>query len=312
MEGIARLPLADLEAQTWRQRTVKAAIDCAGIGVHSGRRIRLTIHPAPIGHGIVFHRSDLDQTIDARFDNVVDTSFCTVLAQGGARIGTVEHLMSALSSQGIDNALIEVNGPEVPILDGSAAPFLFLLNCAGIVEQDAPRQVIEISRTIRVTDGMAWAELRPLGPIGRADAPVLEIDVSVEFAAEAIGRQSASIRLTADGFSRNIAEARTFVQLPEIERLQAAGLAQGGSLQNAIVVDGASVLNPGGLRMENEFAAHKLLDAVGDLALAGSALHARFVAHRPGHRLNNRLLRTMFADPTAWRFSAIDPLSQAA
>jgi UDP-3-O-[3-hydroxymyristoyl] N-acetylglucosamine deacetylase len=169
-----------------------------------------------------------------------------------------------------------------------------------------------VRRPVRVEAGEAWAELRPLGPVGRADAPVLEMDLSVDFTAEAIGRQAASIRLTPDSFRHSVANARTFVQLQEIEQLQAAGLAQGGSLQNAIVVDGATVMNPGGLRMANEFAAHKLVDAVGDLALAGSALHARFVAHRTGHGLNNRLLRALFEDQAAWRFAAIDPLSQAA
>lgn len=313
MDGFARLHLASTEASFgWRQRTLKAAIGCVGIGVHSGKRVNLTIRPAAADHGIVFHRTDLDRTIAARFDNVTDTRLCTVLGTGNARIGTVEHLMAAFSALGIDNALIDVDGGEIPILDGSAAPFVFLLDCAGSVEQDAPRNVIEIRRTVRVTQGEAWAELRPLGPANRAASPVLDMDLTIDFPASAIGRQAASLRLTPESFRHEIAAARTFAQAAEVEQLQAAGLARGGSLDNAIVVDGADILNPGGLRMANEFASHKLLDAVGDLALAGTRLHGRFVAHRTGHDLNNRLLRALFADASAWRSVATEPLVAAA
>lgn len=316
MDGLARLPLIQSGASSgWRQRTLKTAIDCVGVGVHSGRRVNLTIRPAAVDHGIVVRRSDLNRQIAARFDNVADTRMCTTLADpnmASARVGTVEHLMAALSAMNIDNALIEVNGPEIPILDGSAAPFVFLLDCAGSVEQDAPRRVIEIRRTVRVTDGEAWAELRPIGPAARAMLPVLDMDLTIDFTADAIGQQSASLRLSPDSFRHEIAAARTFAQVAEVEQLQASGLARGGSLDNAIVVDGANILNPGGLRMDNEFASHKLLDAVGDLALAGGKLHGRYVAHRTGHDLNNRLLRALFADAEAWRIMTIDPLVAAA
>jgi UDP-3-O-[3-hydroxymyristoyl] N-acetylglucosamine deacetylase len=313
MDGLARLPVSAIEAPSgWRQRTLKTAIDCVGIGVHSGRRVALTIRPAAADHGIVFRRTDLNRAIDARFDNVTDTRLCTALGDPDTLIGTVEHLMAALSGLAIDNALIDLDGPEVPILDGSAAPFVFLLDCAGSVEQDAPRRVIEIRRPIRVTAGEASAELRPLGPITGAALPVLEMDVSIDFAAGAIGRQSASLQLTPASFRHEIAAARTFAHASEVAQLQAAGLARGGSLDNAIVVDGPKILNPGGLRMVNEFASHKLLDAVGDLALAGSRLHGRFVAHRTGHELNNRLLRALFADAAAWRLVATEPLTAAA
>ncbi|MGD0104944.1 MAG: UDP-3-O-acyl-N-acetylglucosamine deacetylase [Rhodopila sp.] len=316
MDGSAGPPLAKSGATCgWRQRTLKTAIDCVGIGVHSGRRVNLTIRPADADHGIVLRRTDLGRDITARFDNVIDTHMCTVLADPAmqsARVGTVEHLMAALSALAIDNALIEVDGPEIPILDGSADPFVFLLDCAGSVELDAVRRVIEIRRTIRVTAGEAWAELRPLGPGARSTEPVLEMELSIDFAAGAIGRQSASLRLAPDSFRREIAAARTFANISEVELLQAAGLARGGSLNNAVVVDGANILNPGGLRMDNEFASHKLVDAVGDLALAGGMLHGRFVAHRPGHALNNLLLRALFADASAWRVVAIDPLIAAA
>lgn len=311
MEGVSRLSLADVTAD-WRQRTVKAAIDCTGIGVHSGRRVHLQINPAPADHGIVFRRTDLGQTIAARYDNVVDTRLCTVLGAGKMRVGTIEHLMAALAAAGIDNALIDVDGPELPILDGSAAPFLFLLDCAGTVAQDLPRRAIEVCRTIRVEAGEAWAELRPLAPLTRGGCPALDMDLSIEFPAAAIGRQAASLLLTVDSFRNHVATARTFTQMHEVEQLQAAGLARGGSLDNAVVVDGDRVLNPAGLRMDNEFASHKLVDAIGDLALAGGPLHGRFVAHRTGHALNNLLLRTLFADPAAWRAVDIDPLAAAA
>lgn len=313
MDGFARLHLASTEASFgWRQRTLKTAIGCVGVGVHSGMRVSLTIRPALPDHGIVFRRTDLNRSIAARFDNVIDTRLCTVLGDAGARIGTVEHLMAALSALGIDNALIEVDGAEIPILDGSAAPFVFLLDCAGSIEQDAPRNVIEIRRTVRVAQGESWAELRPTGPANRAAPPVFDMDLTIDFPASAIGRQAASLRLTPETFRHEIAAARTFAQAGEVQQLQAAGLARGGSLDNAIVVDGADILNPGGLRMTNEFASHKLLDAVGDLALAGNRLHGRFVAHRTGHDLNNRLLRTLFADATAWRSVAVEPLAAAA
>jgi UDP-3-O-[3-hydroxymyristoyl] N-acetylglucosamine deacetylase len=317
MDGFTRLPLANAEASSsgWRQCTLKTAIDCVGVGIHSGRRVTLTIHPAAVDHGIVFRRTDLNCLIPAHFENVIDTRLCTVLANAAfpsARVGTVEHLMAALAGLAIDNALIEVNGPEIPILDGSAAPFVFLLDCAGTVEQDAVRRVIEICRAVRVASGDAWAELKPLGRKSPMARPVLEMDSSIDFSARAIGQQSASLRLTPDSFRQKIAAARTFAHASDVEQLQAAGLARGGSLDNAVVVDDADILNPGGLRMANEFASHKLLDVVGDLALAGGRLHGRFTAHRTGHDLNNQLLRALFADAAAWRMVATDPLVAAA
>ena len=315
MDGFSRVTFDHSDGLGWRQRTLKAAIGCVGAGIHSGQRVNLTLRPAAADHGIVFRRTDLGCDIHARFDNVCDTRLCTSLADPvapSASVGTVEHLMAALAGLGIDNALIEVDGPEIPILDGSAAPFLFLLDCAGVVELEAPRRVIEVRQTVRVTAGEAWAELRPLGPAARSAQPVLEMDLSIDFAASAIGRQSCSLRLTPESFRYQIAAARTFAQAAEVVELQAAGLARGGSLDNAIVVDGADILNAGGLRMESEFANHKMLDAVGDLALAGGPLHARFIAHRSGHDLNHRLLRALFADAAAWRAVSTDPLVAAA
>ena len=277
------------------QQTLKAPISCVGIGLHSGLRVSVTLHPAPVDHGIVFRRSDLRATIAARFDHVADARLATTLGIGGARVGTVEHLMAALSGSAIDNVLVELDGPELPIHDGSAAPWMFLLDCAGVAVQPEPRRVIDVLRRVRVKDGAAWAELAP------AEAhDGLELDVSIDFAAAAIGRQSAQLCLTGNAFRHQIARARTFALAEDIAALREAGLAQGGSLENAVVVDGGRVLNPGGLRMVDEFACHKLLDAIGDLALAGP-LRACFRAHRSGHALHNRLLRALFADRAAWR-----------
>jgi UDP-3-O-[3-hydroxymyristoyl] N-acetylglucosamine deacetylase len=295
---------------SWRQQTLKAPIGCVGVGLHSGQRVSLTFRPAAIGHGIVFRRTDLGVDIPARFDGVIDTRLSTVLgiAHGGATIGTVEHVMAALAGCRIDNVLVEVDGPEPPILDGSAAPYVFLLDCAGSVEQDAPRSAIEMRRPVRVSDGDAFVELHPGSPgtIG------LDMALSIDFAAPAIGRQALSLHLTPTSFRHELARARTFTLAEEIDQMRAVGLAQGGSLENAVVVDQARVLNPAGLRMPDEFARHKLLDAVGDLALAGAPLHGRFIAHRSGHGLNNRLLRALFADGSAWREVSAAPLADAA
>jgi UDP-3-O-[3-hydroxymyristoyl] N-acetylglucosamine deacetylase len=293
------------------QRTLKAPIGCVGVGLHTGRRVSLNLRPADSGHGVVFRRTDLGRDIQAKYDRVADTQFATILADqrwASARVGTVEHLMAALSALGVDNVLVELDGPEVPVLDGSAAPFVFLLDCAGVAEQSAPRTHIEIRRPVRVSEGDAFAELRPpaWGKSG------LEMALSIDFAAPAIGRQAMSLCLTPDSFRSELARARTFTLAEQVPQLRAAGLAQGGSLDNAVVVDQARILNPGGLRMRDEFARHKLLDAVGDLALAGAPLSGRFIAHRSGHSLHNRLLRALFADATAWVEVETAPVSVAA
>jgi UDP-3-O-[3-hydroxymyristoyl] N-acetylglucosamine deacetylase len=268
-----------------------------GVGLHSGRRVSLTLRPAVGGSGILFRRTDLGIDIPARFDRVADTRLCTALVAEDApqaRIGTVEHVMAALAGTGITDALVEVDGPEVPILDGSAAPFVFLIDCAGTVALPLAAPAIQVLRPVRVTDGEAFAELLPARESG------FDAALTIDFPATAIGRQHLSLRITPANFRAALADARTFTLAEEISRLRAAGLAQGGSLSNAVVVDGPLVLNPGGLRRPDEFVRHKLLDAVGDLALAGAALSGRFVGHRSGHALNNRLLRALFADRSAW------------
>lgn len=297
--------------ETGRRRTLKAAIGCVGVGLHSGRRVALTLRPGLSGAGIVFRRTDVGGPdgieISARYDNVVDTHLCTMLAAPDLpehRVGTVEHVMAALAGCGVDDAVVELDGPEVPILDGSAAPFVFLIDCAGLTGQAGTPEVIEVLRPVRVQDGdgpdAAWAELAPTG------GERLEASFTIDFPDTAIGRQVLPpLRITPHAFRAALADARTFTLAEEVARLRAAGLARGGSLANAVVVDGPLVLNPGGLRSPDEFVRHKLMDAVGDLALAGGAVRGRFTGHRSGHGLNNRLLRALFADRANWRGGAM-------
>ncbi|MES2711893.1 MAG: UDP-3-O-acyl-N-acetylglucosamine deacetylase [Pseudomonadota bacterium] len=289
-----------IQAEHGRRRTLKSAIGCTGIGLHTGQRVSVTLRPAAAGTGIVFRRTDLGGAmIAARFDQVVDTRLCTAIASDEApdlRVGTIEHLMAAFAGAGIDDAEVDVDAAELPILDGSAAPFLFLIDCAGTVTTAAPRAAIEVLRPIRVEDASgAFAELLPARESG------FEAELEIDFPNTAIGRQRLSMRVTSHGFRDVLADARTFTLAEDVARLRKAGLARGGSLANAVVVDGPLVLNPGGLRSADEFVRHKLLDVVGDLALAGAPLKARFRGNRSGHALNNRLLRALFADQTAWR-----------
>ena len=284
-------------------RTLRNAIDCCGVGLHSGQETRLVLRPAPAGHGIIFRRVDLGIDIPAQHDFVSDTRLCTRLAAAGrpeASIGTVEHIMAALSAAGVDNVLVEVDGPEIPIFDGSAAPFVFLIDCAGVVDLPVAREMIEIIRPVLVSDGTASASLEPLPP-GRSWVG-LDVTMAIDFAAAAIGQQSFELRVTEAGFRAEVAGARTFVQAQEVAQLQAAGLALGGSLDNAVVIDGDAVLNPAGLRFANECVRHKVLDAVGDLALAGAPIIGRFRGYRSGHRTNNLLLRALLSDPGAFRY----------
>jgi UDP-3-O-[3-hydroxymyristoyl] N-acetylglucosamine deacetylase len=286
------------------RRTLKAAIGCVGRGLHSGVDVHLTLMPAKPGAGIVFHRTDIDALIPASYDHVSDTRLCTMLSLPGrpeARIGTVEHLMAAIAACRIDDLTIAVNAAELPILDGSSAPFLFLIESAGIAEHGGGRKVLEIVQPVSVTQGEAFAELRP----HHGGSHGLELSLAIDFAAAAIGRQAFTMFLTRENFARELAPARTFTQAAEIDALRAAGLAKGGSLANAIVVDGAKILNPEGLRFADEFVRHKMLDVVGDLALAGAPISGRFVGNRTGHALNNQLLRAVFADPAHYRFTRV-------
>ncbi len=301
MDGLPYFPAA-IEAQ----RTLKAAISCVGAGVHTGQSVNVTLRPAEPGTGIVLRRTDLGVEIPARHDHVVDTRLCTALGLPGrpeARVGTVEHLIAALAGCRVADCIVDLDGPEVPILDGSAAPWVFLLDCAGLADR-GQAAVLEVLRPVRVADGDAFAELRPTAGRG------LTLAMSIAFNAAAIGRQALTLDLDEAAFRRELAPARTFGLVQEVASLRSAGLARGGSLRNAVVVDGARVLNPGGLRMPDEFVRHKLLDAVGDLALAGAPLAGRFVGHRSGHALNNRLLQALFASPANWRLTEADEVGK--
>ena len=286
----------DMSVATGAQKTVKTRIPCSGIGLHSGARVTLALNPAPVGHGIVFRRTDLpegENLIPARHDRVSDTRLCTLVSnEHGASVGTIEHLMAALAAYGIDNLLIEIDGPEVPIMDGSAEPFIFLLDCAGVLAQEKPRRAIKILKTVTVTEGEKTASFGP------ADGTLFRCDIA--FPSAAIGSQSALVELSASRFKHDFANCRTFGFLEEVEMLRKAGLARGGSLNNAVVLSGDTVLNPEGLRRPDEFARHKLLDAVGDLYLAGAPIIGAFHGVRTGHALNNKLLHAIFADQTAW------------
>ena len=285
-----------------RRRTLKAPIGCVGIGLHSGRRVSVTLRPGPSGTGIVFRRTDAAVEIPARWDLVSDTRLCTALSAPDApevTVGTIEHLMAAFAGAGVDDAVVELDAPELPILDGSAAPWLFLIDCAGITGTlGAPAASIEVLRAVRVEDASgAFAELLP------TREAAFDADLEIDFPNTAIGRQRLALRISPQSFRERLADARTFTLAEDVAMLRAAGLAQGGSLANAVVVDGPMVLNPGGLRHDDEFVRHKMLDVVGDLALAGGRLRARFRASRSGHALNNRLLRALFADAAAWRWT---------
>ncbi len=288
------------------QHTLAAPTIFAGVGLHSGRRVRAAILPAAAGAGIVFVRTDLGgKAIAARAGHVVDTRLNTVLGAGpGVTVSTVEHLMAALAALEIDNAVIELDGPEVPIMDGSAKEFVLLIEHVGRRRQEAPRQYLEVLGPVEVRDGERSARLLP--------APRLELALEIDFDSPVIGRQHIELALDETTFRAELAEARTFGFLHEVEALRAAGLALGGSLENAVVVGGEGVLNPEGLRRRDEFVRHKALDALGDLYLLGHPLIGRYEGVCAGHALNNALARELLARPDAWRLRAAEPdLAQA-
>lgn len=279
------------------QRSLKSSIGCAGVGLHSGQKIQITLHPAPVDHGVVFRRVDLPgkPQFAALYDEVIDTRLCTCLGdlEAGIKIGTIEHLMAALAGQRIDNILIDIDADEVPVMDGSSAPFTFLIDCVGIEEQNAPRMVVEVLKTVEVEHNGCRAKVEP--------ADGFEIDFEIDFASKAIANQRLSVAFDDGVFVNSIARARTFGFLHEVEAMRSAGLALGGSLENAVVLSGDSVMNEEGLRYENEFVRHKILDALGDLYAAGHQLQGKVTAYKSGHMVNNMLLKALFADSSAWR-----------
>jgi UDP-3-O-[3-hydroxymyristoyl] N-acetylglucosamine deacetylase len=290
-----------------RQRTLLSEVQAEGLGLHSGQRVRLGLKPAPADHGIVFRRTDLPVPNEVRADAaaVGDTQMASTVSEGPVKISTVEHLMSALSGLGIDNLLIEVSAPEIPIMDGSAASFVHLVRSAGVQEQSAPKRFVEVTAPIEVREGDKWARLEPYFGF--------RLDFTIDFQHPAIDQtgQEVHIDFAQTDFQSVIARARTFGFMRDVDFLRSRGLALGGSMDNAIVLDETRVLNPEGLRRPDEFAMHKALDAIGDLYLLGRPLMARYSAYKSGHGLNNQLLRALLAQPSHWQERAFDELSDA-
>lgn len=279
-----------------RQRTLQNAITTTGIGLHSGEEVHLTLNPAPVDSGIVFRRVDLDPVLDipARAGNVSDTMLSTCLTVEGQRVSTVEHLLAALAGLGIDNARLDVNAPEVPIMDGSAGPFVSLIRSAGIQEQDALKKFIRIKRKVTVEDGDKVASFLPFAGF--------KVSFTIDFDQPVFRNRSAHAEMdfANSSFVDEVSRARTFGFMHEIEYLRSRGLARGGSFDNAIVVDDYRILNEEGLRYEDEFVKHKVLDAIGDLYLAGGGIIGEFRAYKSGHTLNNAAVRALLAQPDAW------------
>jgi UDP-3-O-[3-hydroxymyristoyl] N-acetylglucosamine deacetylase len=290
-----------------KQRTLRNEIRATGVGLHTGQKVYLTLKPAPIDSGIIFRRVDLDPVaeIEACAENVGDTRLSTALIKGDVRVSTVEHLLSAMAGLGIDNAYVEVSAPEVPIMDGSAGPFVFLIQSAGITEQDAAKKFIRIKREVTVQDEDKVASLLPFD--GFKVAFTIDFDHPV-FRGRKV---NAEVDFSSTSFVKEISRARTFGFMHEIEYLRSQGLAQGGSVDNAIVVDEYRILNEDGLRYEDEFVKHKILDAIGDLYLLGNSLIGEFRAVKSGHALNNTVLRKLISEPDAWEVVTFEDPSDA-
>lgn len=279
-----------------KQRTLKNTIRATGVGLHTGDKVYLTLRPSEPNTGIRFRRVDLEEpvTIKATPSNVGETVLSTTLVAGDVKISTIEHLLSAFAGLGIDNALIDVSAPEVPIMDGSAGPFVFLLQSAGVEEQDSPKQYLRIKRSIRVEDGDKWASFEPF------DGFKVTFTIDFEHPAFEESVKTASMDFSSTTFVKEVSRARTFGFMKDIDMLRQNNLALGGSLDNAIVVDDVKILNEDGLRYADEFVKHKILDAIGDLYLLGHSLIGEFTGYKSGHGLNNKLLRTLLSDKDAW------------
>lgn len=281
-----------------KQRTLKQIINATGVGVHSGRKVTIALRPAPVDTGIVFSRVDLDPvaSIPATVDYVKDTRLCTSLIKGDVRIATIEHLMSALAGLGIDNAFIDVDAAEIPIMDGSAAPFVFLIKSAGIEEQNKAKRFIRIKEEIKVKDGDKWASLKPYEGF--------KVNFTLEYNHPCFNErpQSASVDFSSESFVKQVSRARTFGFVSELEQLRKMNLAKGASLDNAIAIDNFRILNPDGLRYDDEFAKHKILDAIGDMYTIGASIIGEFTGHKAGHAINNQLLHAVLKQKTAWDY----------
>ena len=285
-----------------RQCTLKNVINASGVGLHSGRKIYLSLRPAPANTGIVFRRVDLDEVVEIKAcpENVGDTTLSTTLARGDVCVSTVEHLLSAMAGLGIDNAYVDVSAPEVPIMDGSAGPFVFLIQSAGIELQNAPKQFMRIRKPVAVKDGNKWARFEPFEGF--------KVSFSIEFDHPAFHQSvsKATVDFSTTSFVKEVSRARTFGFMRDLEYLRENNLALGGTLDNAVIVDDYRVLNEDGLRYEDEFVKHKVLDAIGDLYLLGHSLIGHFNGHKSGHKLNNKLLKALVADESAWEIATFD------
>jgi UDP-3-O-[3-hydroxymyristoyl] N-acetylglucosamine deacetylase len=279
-----------------RQRTLKNVIRATGVGIHTGEKVYMTLRPAAVNTGIVFRRVDLPEPVEIKADafNVGDTSLSSTLVSNGVRVATVEHLLSAMAGLGIDNAYVDLSAPEVPIMDGSAGPFVFLIQSAGIEQQNAPKRFIRIKKAVKVEHEDKWARFEPFDGF--------KVGFSIDFDHPIFTKQTstAEIDFSTTSFVKEVARARTFGFMRDIEMLRERNLVMGGSMDNAIVLDDYRVLNEDGLRYEDEFVKHKILDAIGDLYLLGHSLVGAFYGYKSGHALNNELLRTLLADREAW------------
>ena len=286
-----------------RQRTLKSIVQMTGVGLHSGRKVTLTLRPAAANTGVIYRRTDLNPPVDFPADpeSVRDTMLCTALVNDdGVRISTVEHLNAALAGVGIDNVVIEVDAPEIPIMDGSASPFVYLLQSAGIEELNTAKKFIRIKKPVRIEDGDKWAEIRPYNGF--------RLDFTIDFNHPAIESddQKLVFEFSSQSFIKDISRARTFGFMRDIEYLQSQNLCLGGSFDCAIVLDDYRILNEDGLRFDNEFVTHKVLDAVGDLYMCGHSILGELSAYKSGHALNNQLLRAVLADQEAWEWTTIE------
>lgn len=282
----------------FQQRTLKSTIRATGVGLHSGEKVTLVLKPAPIDSGIVMQRSDMPDTAPQRVipGDVNDTRLSSTLVNGKVRFGTIEHLMSAFAALGIDNVFVEVDAPEMPIMDGSAAPFIYLIQTAGVVDQPAPKKFVRVLKPIEVVDGDKWVKLDPYEGY--------KVALTIDFQHPAFRKSARTIELdfALHNYLNEIARARTFGFIHEVEYLRANGLARGGNMDNAVVIDEYRVLNEGGLRFEDEFVRHKVLDAIGDLYILGYPLIAAFSGYKSGHAMNNKLLRALLEQPDAWEY----------
>jgi len=290
-----------------KQRTLKNVIRATGVGIHTGKKVRLTLRPAPVNVGVVFRRIDLDPVVEilAEPSAVKDPRLSTALSKGDVSISTIEHLMSALAGLGVDNAYVDVDADEVPIMDGSAGPFVFLVQSAGLCEQEAPKQFIKIKKTVTVESGDKWAKFEP--------SDGFKVSYSIDFDHPILSRspQKAEIDFSTTSFIKEVSRARTFGFMHELEAMREKGLALGASHNNAIAMDSYSILNEDGLRYEDEFVKHKILDAIGDIYLLGKPVVGLFSAHKSGHALNNSLLLKLLADKDSWEFVTYDSNDQS-